>query len=497
MAEYIGLDVGTSGCKAAVVDECGNVLASARREYRFSHSGKGRVELDPREVWGCAKETLREIAASGYHVRMLAVSSIGESVVMLDEHENVLRNGIVYLDERGPETMDWIRERIGEDRLQHITGLPIRVFFSLNRYLWLREHEPETVARTKRQFLFGDYITYMLTGERMIDPSTASKTYMLDAMALDWSPEICGAFEIPLEQFPNVTPTGTVAGKIRPSLAEETGLPKELQVVVGCHDQCAATLGAGGVAEGDIAAGEGSTESLNLVVNKDKITEKFYERKICLEPYIQPGQYVVPVGQHVHGTSIRWFVNEFGADFGKGTDGAAQKNIFELANENCAQECGEVFFIPYLARANLLDPKSRALGVFLGLEVGTDRAQMYRALLEGLCFETKLCFDVLDATGFPIHKIVATGGCSKSELLMQMKADVLGRPVHILENADAGISALAMICAVADGAYRDYAQAAKVFVRTKRAYVPQRDYSEKYRKYRIILDAAKELYTKI
>ena len=498
-AGYIGLDVGTSGCKASVVDEQGNVLVTARREYGFEYPGKGMVELNPNTVWGCAKETLKEIAAFGYDVKMLSVSSIGESVVMVDEQDRVLRNGIVYLDERGPETVDMIREKMGDERIQHITGLPLRVFFSLNRHLWMREHEPELLKKAKHYFMFEDYITYMLTGERMLDPSSASKTLMLDAMALNWSAEIGDAFEMPLERFSKITPTGTVAGKIRPALAEETNLPKDLKVVVGCHDQCAATLGAGGVEEGDIAAGEGSTESLNLVVGKDRITERFFERKICLEPYVQPGQYMVPVGQHTHGTSIRWFVNEFGADFAR--NGAAadsqDRNIFELANENCAADSGEVFFLPYLTRANLMDPDSRALGMFLGLEVGTDRAQMYRALLEGLCFETKQCFDILNATGFSIHKIVATGGCSKSDLLMQMKADVLGQPVHILENADAGISGLAMICAVADGAYSSYAEAAKVFVRTKREYVPQKDYSEKYEKYCTILAAAKELYRKI
>ena len=512
MNTYIGLDVGTSGCKASVVDELGHVLVTARREYHFECPGKGRVELNPDTVWNCAKETLKEIAAAGYDVRLLSVSSIGESMVMVDGQDRVLRNGIVYLDERGPETVDLIRSRMGEERMQRITGLPLRVFFSLNRYLWLREHEPEIVEQTEHYFLFGDYITYMLTGERMIDPSTASKTLMLDVMKLDWSKEIGDAFDVPLERFSKVVPTGTIAGSIRPSLAEETGLPKTLRVVVGCHDQCAATLGAGGVEPGNLAAGEGSTESLNLVVSRERITERFFERNICLEPYIQPGSYMVPVGQHVHGTSIRWFVKQFGADFGttamqkesvqpdmapcRNTE-AESRSVYEIANENCAADSGEVFFLPYLTRANLMDAENTSLGVFLGLEVGTGRAQMYRALLEGLCFETKLCFDILDETGFPINRIVAAGGCSKSELFMQMKADVLQRPVYILENADAGIAALAMICAVANGVYRDYTEAAKAFVRTKRAYEPQRDYSEKYAKYRTILTAVKALYNKI
>ncbi len=500
---YIGLDVGTSGCKASVLNAKGQALASARREYRLVHPGSGMVELDPDVVWRCVKETLREIGAADCEPRTLAVSSLGEAMVMVDEQDRVIRNGITYLDERGPETMDRILEKFSAEQLLRMTGLPLRIFFSLNRYLWLCGHEPEHVERTRRYFLIGDYITYMLTGERMIDHSLASRTLLLDVMKLDWSREIGDAFGVPLDRFSRVVPTGTVAGTLRPALAEELGLSADVQVVVGCHDQCSATLGAGCVGPGDLAAGEGSAESLNLIVDKSSVTEKFFERRMCLEPYVQPGQYMVPVGQFVHGTSIRWFLREFGADFAQGrkdaqgTAGEPGKSIYELADENCAADSGDIFFLPYLTSANLMDADNRALGTFLGLKLDTDRAQMYRALLEGLCFESRLCFDILSETGFPIHRMVAAGGCSRSALLMQMKADVLGRPVNILKNADAGISALAMLGVVADGVYRDYAEAAKVFVETASVYQPQRDYSEKYRKYRVIQAAAKELYRRL
>ena len=495
-AGYIGLDVGTSGCKASVLDGEGRVLVTASREYRFEYPAKGMVELNPKTVWNCVKETLREIASSGYEVRMLSVSSIGEAMVMLDREDRVLYNGITYLDERGPETVDAITGRISGDRMHRISGHPPRLCYSLNRFLWLQEHRPEVVEQTDKYFLFGDYITYMLTGERMIDPSSASKTWMLDTMRLDWSKEIGSAFGVPLERFSSVVPTGTKAGVIRPQLADETGLPRTLQVVVGCHDQCAAALGAGCVGRGEMAAGEGSTESLNLIVSRGDVTEKFYDCDVCLEPYMVPDTYMVLVAQHSHGTSIRWFVNEFGADFGPapGTVNGAPRSIYEIANDNCAADSDEVYFLPHLTRSNLMDAENRSLGLFTGLEVSTGRAVMYRALLEGLCFETKLCFDRLQETGFPIDKIVATGGCSKSSLLMQMKADILRRPVHILEDANAGISALAMICAVAEGAYGTYGEAADVFVRIRKEYTPQKDYAEKYRRYVEVYEAAKALY---
>lgn len=490
---YIGLDVGTSGCKASVVDVQGIVLATARREYQFEYPGKGMVELNPNVVWRCVKETLCEISKYGYEPRKMSVSSIGEAMVMLDEEGRVIRNGITYLDERGPETVDYICGKISGDEMKRITGLPPRLFYSLNRLVWMQEHEKESIERAKYYFLFGDYITYMLTGARLIDTSAASKTWMLDTGTLDWSEKIGKTFGIPLERFPKVVATGTNAGQLRPELAEETGLPDTLEVVVGCHDQCAAALGAGCVDRGYMVAGEGSTESLNLVVGKEDITEKFYERDICLEPYVVPGTYMVPVGQHSHGTSIRWFVKELWTDL---KDSEA-KSVYELANEQCAADAGEIYFLPYLSRANLMDPENRSLGLFIGIEHETNRPKMYRALLEGLCYETRFCFDILQETGFPVDKITAVGGCSKSELFMQMKADVLKKNISILENADAGISALAMICAVADGVYVDYREAEKVFVRRRQEYTPQHSYTEKYEKYLEVREAAKQLYKKI
>src|SRR5699024_17283 len=125
----------------------------------FEYPAGGMVELNPSTVWNCVKDTLREIASSGHELRMLSVSSIGEAMVMLDREDRVLHNGITYLDERGPESVDTIRERIGGDRMHRITGLPPRLFYSLNRFLWLQENRPEIVEQTDKFFLFGDYIT--------------------------------------------------------------------------------------------------------------------------------------------------------------------------------------------------------------------------------------------------------------------------------------------------------------------------------------------------
>lgn len=498
---YIGLDVGTSGCKACAVDEKGNILACARSKYKLYCPEKGIVELDPLVVWASVKAVLSQIAKADADLKMIAVSSIGEAIVMLDKKDNVIRNGITYLDERGMDTCNVIERKMSRKRMKEITGLPMRFFYSLNRLMWLQKYEPENIERADKYFLFGDYITYMLSGERVIDVSSASKTYMLDVVKRTWSEEIGASFDIPLSRFSRLENTGTKVGKIRRALAEEIGLPADLVVVVGSHDQCASALGSGAVETGDIAAGEGSTESLNLIVDQKYIMDQFHVRNLCCEPYVQPGQFLIPVGQHTHGTSIRWFVERFGMEDGAGLlpgkDGSDSQNFYEMVEKNCTSGSDSLFFVPHLTSAHLMDPDNASLGAFIGLEMSTDKSKMYRAVLEGLCFETRICFDMIRELGFPVNKIVASGGCSKSELLMQMKADVLETPVDILENPDAGISALAMICAVADGKYSSYKEASRYFVKTVKRYFPVRNYREKYREYMLVYNTMKEMYSRI
>ena len=493
-AAYIGLDVGTSGCKAAVMDERGRLYMSARREYGFEMPEPGMVELNPQTVWEAVCKALSEVAGKccGMELKMMAVSSIGEAVVMTDREGNILRNGITYLDGRGAWTSSYIREKADEKWLHSHTGVPVNPMYTLNRHLWLRKHQPDLLEKTEHYFLFGDFITWKLTGERVIDPSSASRTMLFDAGKLSWSKEVGSRFEIPVERFSQVEKTGTVVGSLCPEAAGRTGFPETLKVVLGCHDQCSALLGAGAVSPGDIMAGEGSTESINLIVRKEDFCENFYEKQLCFEPYVIPGQYIVPVGQLSHGTSIRWFVENIwrreaeAEKYGKG--------IYELAEEECAPDSGEVYFLPYLSRVKSMDNLNQALGVFLGLDVGTKAPQMYRALLEGLCFESRKNFEIFRELKFPIRRIAASGGCSRSALFMQMKADVLDCPVRVLKNPDAGTLGLAMICAVADGVYRDYGEAAEASVQFGGEYRPRRDYREKYGRYLAISQAVKDLY---
>lgn len=483
---YIGLDVGTSGCKGAIVEQDGTMKHMAHREYKLHSLKPGYAELNPGEVWEQVQAVLKELAESGEQVTKIAVSSIGETMVILDENEKILMNGIVYLDERGKDTLQEIEDHISAKELYDITRAPLSHIYSLNNLLWIRKNHPDIEKKADKYFLFGDFINYKLTGKRMIDPSSASRTLFMDAASRQWSEKIAELFDVPLKKFSEIRPTGTNMGAILPEIAEATGLSSSLEVILGCHDQCSAMIGAGCTQRGDAVISEGSSESINLLIGQNDFKEAFYESCLCAEPFICDEQYMLPIGFLAHGTSIRWFLDKFGADFGvSGQKGIVNK--YERADFGCPDECGDLICIPYLSSVQTRDVYNQVKGCFMGLDLTCDKGMMYRALLEGLCFETKAAVDVLRKLKLKMNSFMATGGCTKSSVFMQMKADMLGIPIQILKSPESGISGLAAICAVEDKVFPDLSHAGKAFAKVGKVYEPKRNYNDKYEKYKEML----------
>lgn len=491
---YIGLDVGTSGCKAAVIGKSGEIFAAVSREYSFEFPRPGWVELNPRTVWAAVMEALRGIAHAAGRARAIAVSSIGESLILLDENGHPLANAIVYLDNRAAGTVEQVRLRFDPEALFQITGVPVNQMYSLCKLLWMRENRPDILERARRIFLFGDYLTYKLSGERVVDPGTASRTMLFDTRSLTWSEEVFRRFGLSSEPFSQVAAAGTVAGRILPSIALECGLPRNLKVVVGAHDQVAATLGSGVIEPGDLLMSEGSTESLNLVVEADRIRrDLLFRHEIALEPFVEPGHYIMPIGQLSHGTSIRWFVQSHRSEYAAEA-AAGGRSLYAVADDLCAGDSGSLYFLPYLSGVSCMDASSRAPACFIGVDCDTTVHSMYRAVLEGLSFETRSNLQLFGDSNMPVNRIVASGGGAKSKLFMQIKADVLGRHIATLDSADSGVTGLAMICAKTLGDVASYREAAGAFVRIRDGFTPMREYTARYAEYLRIAAALKALF---
>ncbi len=480
--DYIGIDIGTSCCKAAVVDDSGKISAYAKGSYKLIQKHEGWVELDPNEVWSAVKKCLTALAPNSSRVSGIAISSIGESLVMLDYNDRPLSNCITYLDRRCVTTWSDSLEKINPKRFYELTGRVVSPIQTLFKIRWLKSHEPNLLKKTKKIFMLADYVAYELSGERAIDAGTASTTLLLDVNRCDWSGEIANEYDIPIDRFSPVYLPGTLLGKIRWKLADELRLSHDINIFLGCHDQSSATLGGGALSEGDIVSGQGSAESYNMIL--DSQLDAYKKIGLTYQPYVLANQYFATLGQLSHGTALRWFSEQIEKDFyEKCQDNAV--NVLTALNDSCPEDCGNVYFFPHLADGMLGENGDRngACGVFIGLDTRTDKAMMYRALLEGLAFESRKNYQLLSTLGIVMHPIYMVGGCTNSNLLMQMKADVLRQKINILESADSGIVGLGMICAVARGDCKSYVEARKSFVRSRKTYYPIRCYESKYKKY--------------
>lgn len=489
---FIGLDIGTSGCKAAVLDAGGRITASASRCYSLIHPRLGWVELNPEVVWQAVVEVLRDLAPHAGGVRALSASSIGESVVLADAEDNLLYNAITYVDNRCEDSVPFIRGVIPERELHHRTGMPLNQMYTLNKLLWLRQHHPDMMSRVRKILLFVEYFCYRLAGRRLADPASASRTLMFDARKLDWSSEVINAFGIDRSLFADIAPTGTPVGEILPAVVEGTGLPRGIQVMLGGHDQLCCLLGSGAIDAGATLMTEGSSEGLNMVLEKKHLTDMLLDNHIAYEPYVE-GRYFGTMGQLTHGHAIHWFLQTHRQDILAQRENEAE-TVYQVAERLLASETTPLYFLPYLSGVDPHDADNDAKGCFIGLDVTVDIWRMYRAVLEGLAFETRTRLEQMAKTGVEPRTVAAAGGGARSRKFMQLKADVVRRPVGILESDEAGIVGLGMICAVATGAYPDHAAAASRFVAIRETLSPETDYAAQYRRYLVVRDHLRALY---
>ncbi len=478
---YIGLDVGTSQLKASLIGEDGTVLHTAVRVYPLHFPRVGWAELDIHEVYACVLQALGELAALSGDIRALAVSSIGEMLVFADGEGNALANGIVYLDSRCRDIAADFHARMPQRQIHSTTGIIYHPMYSVFQYHWVYRNRPDVFRKTKQLFLLGEYLTYRLCGERAIDPATASRTMLLDIHTRKWSSALFDAFQIDPRYFSPLCPIGADMGTITANIAAQTGLPATARVFVGCHDQIAATVGMGVLTPGDMSASEGSTESLNTVLAKEDINfDACFDNGVSIEPFVFNDQYVLPLGQLSHGTAIRWFVKQH-EDYYLKQD--SQHSIYDVADRLCAEDSYGLFFIPYLSQSSCMNTENLIPASFIGINTSTSIEQMYRAVLEGLSFESLDNINRLRSLGIAPHRIIASGGCVQAEHLMQIKADVFQKPIEIQQNTNTAALGLCMLCAVGCGDVADLFEAKDRFTRISHTILPQKEYSQPFKKY--------------
>jgi xylulokinase len=491
---YIGLDIGTSGCKASVIDREGRVARFARTPYSTTSPQPGYIELDAREVYSAAKKTLAQVA--GQDVCAIAIASFGEAVVPLGADDSVLAGSIYYSDARGSAEADDIKAAMDPHAILEITGMPVGPMFSASKLLWIKKNDPALYAATKRKMLFGEYVSFMLTGERAVDYSLASRTMLFDIRNKEWSGEVAEAIGLDVAGFSPPVQAGTAIGKIRAPLADELGLPRDAIVAVGGHDQAVAALGSGAVSPGESLDSISSSECLAVVLSERR-TDPFMARYgFCCEPHVAPGAFLTLSFNTSAGSAVKWYRDTFEADrFGGAMD--AGENVYASLDAEIGDAPTEILFLPYVSGSGTPWFDSRTGGAFIGFHQNDGKPELYKSVLEGISYEIKYNETLLEKCGLPLQSIIVAGGGARSEKLMQIKADIMNRRIDVLQAEDVSAVGLALLCAKALGDVGDIGAAAKSMAKVARSYGPDarraEHYARKLKEYRSVYTSIKSL----
>ncbi len=413
MAEVVlGLDIGTSGARAIAVDVAtGAIVADAAAAYPLHTPRPGWAEQDPEDWWRAAQETLGAVAGAG-DVRGLGLTGQMHGAVFLDECDAVIRPALLWNDQRTAAQCDAITAALG-DRLTAVAGNPALTGFQAPKILWLRDEEPEAYARVRSVLLPKDFVRLRLTGERATDCSDASGTLLLDVGARAWSDEILEALEIDRGWLPDVYEGPEVTGRLRDPVASALGLPAGLPVFAGGGDNAAAAIGAGVGAPGTMLVSLGTSGV--LFAPAEGFRPDPSGRVHAFAHALPDTWHLMAVVLSAAG-SLRWWSEITGAD------------PAALA-EQAAPSSGGLVFLPYLSgeRTPHLDPQAR--GGFVGLTLRHGRAEMTRAVLEGVAFALRDGLEIIDGLGAAADDLRAVGGGTRSAAWCQILADALERPI--------------------------------------------------------------------
>ena len=495
----LGIDVGTGGTRALLIDETGAVIASAVHDHEpFASPRSGWAEQDPQDWWkacrGAVSKLLRESSIPAKEIACIGLSGQMHGAVLLDRNNEVLRPALIWCDQRTAEECRWLNDNIGARRIVELTSNPALTNFTLTKLLWVRTHEPNIWRRFNNFLLPKDYIRLCLTGVRAIDVADASGTLLLDVAHRRWSDEMLDAVELDPDCLPELHECQNIVGRVTPGAAASTGLLAGTPVVAGAGDQAAGATGMGIVRPGDVSATIG-TSGVVFAATSSPVTDP--EGRLHTFCHAIPGRWHVMGVTQAAGLSLRWFRDTFGIEPG----GVAQTEPYDQLLAEAAKVppgSGGVLWAPYLMgeRTPHLDPFARA--ALIGLAADHSRGHIIRAVLEGVAFSLKDTLTIFKQLGVPAQAIRVGGGGARSPLWRQIQADVYGQGVEVVQAEEGAAYGAALLAGVGVGVWPSVDAACDAVVRVAKRIAPDANAKHvmqtAYAAYRRVYPALRSIY---
>ena len=483
---YIGVDLGTSAVKLLLMDAKGKIINIVSKEYPLFFPHPGWSEQNPLDWYEKTMEGIRDLVSDTDKSQVAGISFGGQmhGLVALDEKDQVIRPAILWNDGRTGEETDYLNQVIGKEKLSEYTANIAFAGFTAPKILWMRKHEPENFARIAKIMLPKDYLAYRLSGSFCTEVSDASGMLLLDVKNRCWSKpmlEICGITE---EMLPTVYESYEVVGSLKPDLAAELGLSKEVKVIAGAGDNAAAAVGTGTLGDGKCNLSLGTSGTLFVSSRKFGV-----DANNALHSFGHADGHYHLMGCMLSAASCNKWWEE---DILRTKDFQGEQAEIGKLGEN------SVFYLPYLMgeRSPHNNPKARAM--FIGMSMDTTRADMTQAVLEGVAFGLRDSLEVARSLGNHITSSRICGGGAKSPLWRRIIANVMNLKLEIVESEEGPAMGAAILAAVGCREYPDVETAAKQIVHVVETVEPEeelvRKYEERYQKFREIYPTVKALY---
>lgn len=463
----MGIDVGTTAVKTMLIDNDGKNMVKSNVEYPLFFPHAGWAEQSPEELWQAVvtavDRVLERFSGNRREIRALSLSTQRDTLICTDKAGTPLRNAITWMDSRSTDQCARLEREVGAARVYEITGVPVSTIWTLAFILWLREKEPDIFSKTACFGLVHDFVLRRLgAGRHFLDVSNACQTMLFDLSGGVWSDELMRCGGLTEERLPELVEPGTVVGTLDEALCRRWGMEKAALVSGGGDQQCAA-LGAGAISAGDVEIGIGTAANLLAVCDHPVLDP--LRRMICHRAAI-PGQWVLEGAMLATGKLMEWVRTEL---YG----GAPLAEIDIDIEAHSTPGAGGLTLLPYFEGAACPHWNPRARGTLAGLTLSTGRADIARAVLEGISADIARNIDLLHQWELAPEKLLVSGGGARSRLWMQILADVSGRTVAVPKQTDSAVLGAAMLAGVGCGMFSGLHAAAGRLCRMSHCYEPR------------------------
>jgi xylulokinase len=499
----IGLDIGTTGCKAIVFGREWEILGRASREYSVQSPRPDWAEQDAELVWRLALESLAQVVEQSKTdpPRAMALSVQGEAVIPVDREGCPLRRAILGMDTRSTAENAWLAETFDPQEMFRRTGMPMHTINTLTKLLWLKRHEPAVWSSADQFLLYEDYLLRRLTGRAVISHCLASRTQMYDLHTSNWATDILDRCGIDPGRLAPVQPDHEAAvGTLDKTISRQIGVSGDVLLVSGGHDQACAALGSGVIRPGLAMVSTGTAEVVEVAMASPILDERLREGGISVYRHVVPGLYLAMTLNHSGGLVLRWFRDTLCRDQCARAEQAGV-DAYDLILAEAPAAPTRLLVLPHFSGAGTPHVDVNSRGAILGMTFATTQGEIAKAILEGLTYELRMNLELLRDAGIRLDELHAVGGGARSMTWLQMKADICQIRLRLPQITEAACLGAAILAAVGADSGLDLASCVDQAVHFDRVVEPERGsvcrYEHPYKLYGKLYPALRPLHWEI